>query len=180
LAEYHRVYQKGGMYFFTLVTFQRRPIFNDAAAIKLLENTIRSVQVKYPFEIVAFVILLDHLHYVWTLPEDESNFSIRWKYIKSSFTKEYLKGRRIDVSESMRKKGEKGVWQRRFWEHLIRDQDDLNLHLDYIHYNPVKHGLVCSPGEWEYSSFSSFVKGGYYTEDWGGDVKKDVLLMDFE
>ena len=129
---------------------------------------------------MAFVDLFDHLHYIWALPENDFNFSIRWKHIKSDFTREYLRSRRIVVSESMRKKGEKGVWQRRFWEHLIRDQEDFNRHCDYIHYNPVKHGLVRSPVDWKHSSFLSFIKMGYYPEDWGGDVKEGVLGMDFE
>ncbi|MCX5901231.1 MAG: transposase, partial [Proteobacteria bacterium] len=116
------------------------------------------------------VVLPDHLHCLWSLPEGDDNFSLRWKNIKASFTKNYIRQRDCADSlatELMNKKGEKGVWQQRFWEHTIRDDRDFRLHCDYIHYNPVKHGYASTPREWSYSSFKRYVEQGFYDADWG-------------
>ena len=126
------------------------------------------------------VILPDHLHTIWTLPSNDSDFSTRWKRVKAAFTRRYLAGTGEDVSDSMRGKGEQGVWQRRFWEHMIRDQDDFNRHCDYIHYNPVKHGLVNSPLEWKHSSFKRFVDKGIYEANWGQSSPTELVGMDIE
>ena len=125
----------------------------------------------------AVVILPDHLHTIWSMPEDDSDFSTRWRRIKEEFTKTYLAngGMEIQPSESGKKKKERGIWQRRFWEHSIRDEQDFEQHLDYIHYNPVKHGLVKSPHDWPYSSFSKWVKKGVYDEEWGGDFDETIF-----
>ncbi len=121
------------------------------------------------------VILPDHLHTIWTLPKNELDFSVRWKRIKGIFSRHYQGCSTEDISESIRRKKEKGIWQRRFWEHTIRDQPDFNRHCDYIHYNPVKHGLVNTPLEWKHSSFRKFVEKGFYKQDWGQSPEKELL-----
>ena len=135
---------------------------------------------EYPYKIEAIVILPDHLHCIWTLPDTDFNFSTRWKQVKSTFTRNYSGGKAEGISESMRKKQERGVWQRRFWEHRIRDQEDFNRHCDYIHYNPVKHGFVNLPVEWKYSSFRKFIERGSYPQSWGHMVREELTVMDLE
>ncbi len=115
----------------------------------------------HSFKIDAIVIMPDHLHTIWTLPGEESDFSIRWQKIKSTFSRNYSGEKSMDITESMIKKNEKGIWQRRFWEHAICNQEDFNRHCDYIHYNPVEHGIAHSPSEWQFSSFRKFVEKGF-------------------
>jgi putative transposase len=167
--DYRRIFIPGGTYFFTLVTFERRPIFSTSETIEILRNAIRFTMNILPFSIVAYVILPDHMHFIWTLPPDSSDYSTRWKMIKGRFSNNWLEKRTESALSSRRHKGELDVWQRRFWEHLIRDEDDLQHHVEYIHFNPVKHGLVHSVREWEYSSFKKYVRDGLYEMDWGGD-----------
>jgi putative transposase len=169
--EYRRIFLTGGTFFFTIVTYKRHPILSDPENIQLLRKAFRYTLDRHPFSIVASVILPDHMHFIWTMPEDDSDYSTRWRLIKSYFTRN-LHGKRI-TSEitSRQQKGEADVWQRRFWEHFIRDEDDLNKHVEYIHYNPVKHGLVNAPAEWKNSSFLKYVQDGNYALDWGGDEK---------
>ena len=138
------------------------------------------VMVQYPFKIDAMVILPDRLHCIWTLPNCDFDFSTRWKRLKASFTRSYSGGRAEDISESMRKKKERVIWQRRFWEHRIRNQEDFNRHYDYIHYNPAKHGLVNLPIEWNYSSFRDFIERGFYPQSWEHMVEEELLRMDLE
>lgn len=145
MPDYRRAYLKGGTFFFTVVSYKRYPILKEEAAIDLLRQSFQITMATCPFRVDAIVILPDHLHTIWTLPDNDSDFSIRWKRIKANFSKDYQGCVVEDISESMRKKKEKGIWQRRFWEHAIRDQKDFNRYCDYIHYNPVKHGLVNSP-----------------------------------
>jgi putative transposase len=169
--EYRRVYIKGGTYFFTLVTYDRHPILTSHKAIELLSNAFRYTTDRLPFEVVASVILPDHMHFIWTLSEESSDFSTRWRLIKSYFTRHWDEGRITSESSSRIRKGEREVWQRRFWEHLIRDDLDLSRHIEYIHYNPVKHGYVNSPKDWQFSSFIKYVQDGLYTPDWGENGK---------
>ncbi|MBS62460.1 transposase [Salinisphaera sp.] len=150
---YRRNYQKGGCFFFTVVTAERRPWLAESADVAVLRQAMRRVKKRYPFAIDAIVILPDHLHTVWTLPPHDADFSLRWRLIKG------------DVARHSRHP--KPLWQRRFWEHTIRDADDYAQHLDYIHYNPVKHGYVDTPGAWPYSSFHRAVRQGRYPLDWG-------------
>jgi len=178
VSDYRRNYTKGGTLFFTAVTYGRNPIFLSENAVELLNKSFQYVVSKRPFEIDAMVILPDHLHCIWTLPENDFDFSLRWRLLKSFFSRKYLGT--MTITESMREKREKGVWQRRFWEHTIRDQQDYNRHCDYIHYNPVKHGFVTSPGDWVNSSFRRFVDKGLYPADWGCDVDKGLLKMNLE
>ncbi|MBN1366965.1 MAG: transposase [Dehalococcoidales bacterium] len=180
MSDYRRVFVNGGTYFFTVVTYRRFPVFYDKSAINLLNECLESTSASHSFKIDAMVILPDHLHIIWTLPADDSDYSIRWKKIKAKFSRNYSGSRAKVFSDSMAVKNEKGIWQRRFWEHTIRDQQDFNNHCDYIHYNPVKHGLVSSPVEWKYSSFKDFVKEGFYEPDWGSEIGKSILDMDFE
>jgi len=123
---------------------------------------------KHPFTIVALVLLPDHLHTIWTLPEEDADFSTRWSILKTCFTLAWLAagGGEGAISSSRRRNRRRGVWQRRFWEHRIRDQDDFNRHLNYIHYNPVKHGLARCPHAWPHSTFGKWVKRGAYRTDW--------------
>ena len=167
--KYHRAYMPGGTYFFTVVTYQRRPILATPYTVDVLRKAFRYTMERLPFTIVASVILPDHMHFIWTLPQETSDFSTRWRLIKSHFTRNWAEKDAISESISRLNKGEKDVWQRRFWEHLIRDQTDLARHVEYIHYNPVKHGFVNAPAEWEYSSFMKFVREGSYSPDWGKD-----------
>jgi len=180
MPEYRRAYIKGGTFFFTVVTNGRHPIFNEKSAVDLLRTSFRRVMRLHPFILDAIVVLPDHLHCIWILPEGDSDFSTRWRLIKSDFTRNYLAALAGEISNSRRMKKERGIWQRRFWEHMIREEADLNTHRDYLHYNPVKHGLIDSPAKWEYSSFNSFVSKGIYPADWGDAPRKELLEMELE
>ncbi len=166
--QYRRVITPGGTFFFTVVTFRRRAILLEEPAIDLLRQALRSVMPRHPFKIEAAVILPDHLHMIWRLPQGDSDYPTRWRLIKSYFSHRWEEREEEPVTASRQKKGERSVWQRRYWEHCIRDELDMRRHVEYIHYNPVKHGLAGSPGEWKYSSFAWYVKAGLYPHDWGG------------
>lgn len=168
MPEYRRFIVPGATFFFTVVTDSRRRILAEARALDALRAAFREVNQRHPFTIEAIVVLPDHLHCVWTLPPSDSRFSLRWRLIKSRFTSSYLAGGGIETarSHSRRKREERGVWQRRFWEHVIRDERDYDRHMDYIHYNPVRHGLVRCPHAWPYSSFSRAVAHRIYPSDW--------------
>ena len=167
---YRRADVAGGSYFFTLVTENRRPLFEEPAAVALFLGAVEKVRARHSFEVDAYVVLRDHLHALWTLPVGDANFSTRWRLIKEGFTRGYLKTHEHPRrSESRRAKGEQGIWQRRFWEHAIRDEADFAAHLDYIHINPVKHGLVTAARDWPYSTFQDWVARGGYDERWGSD-----------
>ena len=170
MSDYRRYYIPGGTYFFTVVTYQRRPILVDPFARECLRIAITEIQAKSPFQIVSIVLLPDHLHCVWTLPSGDSQYSMRWKRIKELFTRRYLGGggKEVTPSSSRERKGERGIWQRRFWEHTCDDEDDVVQCCDYIHWNPRKHNLVSRVADWPYSSFHRFVGLGEYSIDWGG------------
>ncbi|MDO8136573.1 MAG: transposase [Candidatus Brocadiales bacterium] len=177
MPNYRRAYIEGGTYFFTVVTYNRNKILCTGENRENLKISIKEVCKEYPFIIDAWVLLPDHVHCIWTLPRDDNNFSIRWQLIKRRFTIRYKKFKNEirAINESHKKRGEKVVWQRRFWEHLIRDERDFERHCDYIHYNPVKHGYVTAPKDWEFSTFHSFVKSGIYDNNWGarGEITID-------
>ena len=166
MVNYRRSKEKGGTYFFTVNLKNRKEMYLTSY-IEQLRESFRLVQQNDPFNIVAIVILPDHLHTIWTLPENDANYSARWKAIKSKFTRLLVKE---GVSVKKNKKGEYNLWQRRFWEHQIRDDLDLKRHVDYIHYNPVKHGHVVQVMDWKYSSFHRYVNENYLKVDWGGSV----------
>ena len=169
MPDYRRWYVPGGTYFFTLVTYRRHRLFQNAAARELLGKVLREIQAELPFEIVAIVLLWDHLHTIWTLPPGDSDYSTRWKKLKGTFTHRWLKagGYELPISASRKARGERGIWQRRFWEHTQLEADDLEAHVDYIHYNPVKHNYVLKPADWPFSSFRRYVDLGQYEENWG-------------
>lgn len=177
MPEYRRIWQPGGTFFFTLVTNQRRAILTDEIARQALREAFQHGMEKVgAFRTDAFCLLPDHFHCIWTLPENDGDYATRWKVIKGYFSRRYLQlgGMPGEVSPSKVAKGELGVWQRRYWEHLIRDDADLQQHVDYIHYNPVKHGLVQKVEAWPWSSFHRYVQEGFYEADWG---TADARLM---
>ncbi|MBA1146975.1 transposase [Ectothiorhodospiraceae bacterium WFHF3C12] len=149
---YRRARTPGARYFFTVVTHQRRPVLTNGRVRALVGAALRATRRTQPFSMDAVVLLPDHLHCIWTLPADDADFSTRWRRIKRFVTL---------------RAGAGHIWQGRFWEHLIRDDADWRAHVDYVHYNPVKHGLAAMPGEWPYSSFHRFVAEGVYPADWG-------------
>lgn len=169
MSKYIRSYTQGAFYFFTLVSYNRRKIFCNEDFLQAFKNSIRQIQHQYPFEIIAWMQLPDHLHCIWKMPENDADYSMRWSQIKRLTTQacpQYQLS--IDeLSHSKVKRYEKGIWQRRFFEHQIRDEADFVKHMDYLHYNPVKHGLVETVSDWPYSSFHRYVNQGYYAEDWG-------------
>ncbi|MCP4709332.1 MAG: transposase [Planctomycetes bacterium] len=166
MSEYRRWYKEGGMYFFTLVTYERQELFVNEPARQKLRQAFDEVRMLMSFEVVGIVLLPNHLHCLWQLPAGDSDYSKRWGLIKKTFTQSMKLENERQVSVSRQKRREKGMWQRRFWEHTIRDRNDLANHMDYIHYNPVKHGLVRCPHQWDYSSFHRWVKEGAYQENW--------------
>jgi len=177
MPEYRRSNVLGAIYFFTLVTHRRRLLLTSDAARALLKDVFRRVQAKRPFIVEGFVLLPDHIHTLWRLPEGDADFSMRWSEIKGIFTRECL-GKVIDdpipPSSSRLRRRERGVWQRRYWEHLIRGEDDFCRHLDYIHYNPIKHGYVQRAREWLWSSFHRYVEIGWYDAEWGDCALEDL------
>jgi len=172
MPRYLRPKMAGGTFFFTVVIFLRRTFFARESSRRILIQAIREVQELYPLTIEALVLLPDHLHSLWTMPEGDKDFAKRWGLIKAKFskrTREFFHQEDL-VSPSRQKRRETTIWQRRFWEHAIRDERDFQKHFDYIHYNPVKHGLVSRARDWPYSTFHRFVRQGIYPDDWGGDV----------
>ena len=163
--QYQRHYVQGASYFFTINLADRS---SDLLIeqIETLRYAFKIVKQKHPFDIDAIVILPDHLHMLCTMPRDDANFSIRIKLIKYYFY--YHIAKTESISNSRRKKEERSIWQRRFWEHCIRDEGDYRAHIDYIHMNPVKHGYVEHIKDWPYSSFHRFVAAGLLSIDWGG------------
>ncbi|WP_305908080.1 transposase [Methylomarinum sp. Ch1-1] len=174
MSEYHRLYIPGASWFFTVVVADRKKRSLLLDNIATLRQAFRYVKQRHPFNIDAVVVLPDHLHCMWTLPEGDSDFSTRWNLLKGHFSRSLEEGERVINSRS--KRGERGIWQRRFWEHMIRDQVDFNQHVDYIHWNPVKHGYVAKVSDWPYSSFHRYVKAGIYSENWGhaGDFELET------
>ena len=165
--QYRRAQIEGGTFFFTVVTYRRARTFAVVENIDLLRQSFKEVMKDHPFAIDAFVLLPDHLHCLWTLPPGDSDFSSRWRLIKSAFSRKCRNDFKPPRSPARLKKKEQTLWQRRFWEHVIRSEEDYTRHVEYIHYNPVKHGLVKAPGDWEYSSFHSYVRRGLYDLQWG-------------
>ncbi|MEA3278295.1 MAG: transposase [Pseudomonadota bacterium] len=169
MTNWRRAYIPGGVFFFTLVTEHRSPILTTPRGRGLLREVTVECRGRFPFEVVAAVLLPDHLHAIWRLPHGDSDYSKRWAWLKKEFTKRWLAGGGAEqlISDSRQRNRRRGVLQRRFWEHVIRDERDLERHVDYIHYNPVKHGYVTCPVDWQWSSFHRFVRDGAYPRDWG-------------
>ena len=172
MSRYVRARQPGGAYFFTVVTYERRPLLVRPEVVERLRQAFRRVMAERAFTVDAMVVLPDHLHCLWRLPADDTDFSERWRQIKRFVS--------IGVQAETNRRGEKALWQRRYWEHLIRDDDDWQRHCDYIHYNPVRHGYVSSPADWPYSSYSRALAAGWYEPGWGESLPAGLEQLDFE
>jgi putative transposase len=170
MSDYRRWFVPGGTFFFTVVTYGRRPILTTDAGRSFLRLAIESVRERHPFTLIATVLQPDHWHLVMQLPDGDQRYSVRMKQIKTEFTDQWLATGfpEAPVTEAQRTRGERGVWQPRFWEHTVRDEDDLERCADYIHWNPRKHELVDRVADWEWSSFHRFVRLGHYDMNWGG------------
>ena len=166
MPQYIRAFVPGGTFFFTVTLLERRRNLLTEN-IDHLREVFKAARRRRPFTIEAIVILPDHLHCIWTLPCGDADFSTRWHDIKARFAAQIPRGERLSARRLQ--KGERGIWQRRFWEHVIRDEGDYERHVDYIHYNPVKHGYVTRVADWPYSSFHRFVEHGIYTLEWAAD-----------
>lgn len=171
MSNYRRSAVPGGTYFITQVTYQREPWLCSEVGRKALREAIKKVRSKYPFSIDAFVLLPEHFHCLWTLPVGDKDFSVRLRLIKTFVTKHYGSQLGIDreISKSRERRRESNLWQRRFWEHLIRDEEDFARHCDYIHDNPVRHGWCKTPQDWQFSSIHRFIDRGIYPPNWGMD-----------
>jgi putative transposase len=167
---YRRAWIAGGSFFFTVVTAERCLLLASVEAVEVLRLAFRAVRSRYPFDVDAMVVLPDHLHCIWSLPSGDADFATRWRLIKTWFTKHYDPAWRTVPDRVQSGKREQGLWQHRYWEHALRDEADRDRHMDYIHFNPVKHGLVTSAKEWPYSSFHRYVESGLYPPDWGGGM----------
>ena len=173
MSNYVRANSPGATYFFTVVLADRsRRLLVDH--IDVLRKAFRNELIAHPFIIDAVVILPDHLHCIWTLPEGDPDFSNRWLRIKSAFSRALPNTEQRSASRL--RQNERGIWQRRYWEHQIRDERDYEAHVDYIHFNPVKHGHVTSVSDWPYSSFHRFVQQGTLPADWGSNSTPEPVV----
>ena len=172
MSHFRRANTRGATYFFTVVTYRRRAFLCDGDVRIALRSAINKVRSQHPFTIDACVLLPDHIHAIWTLPPNDADFAKRWQLIKHYVTQSC--GARLHKTEwmtaSKTKHRESTLWQRRYWEHQIKDEQDLQRHIDYIHYNPVKHGLVAQVKDWPYSTFHRYVQRNIYPEHWGNGV----------
>ena len=173
MPDYRRAHVPGGTYFFTVDTYRRQTFLTDVDVRSALREAIGTLRLTHPFVIEVWVLLPDHMHALWTLPPGDEGFSYRWRVIKRMVTQrcqtrlnrpEWMNARR-------RKRNQSTLWQHRFWEHLIRDEADFNRHIDYIHWNPVKHGYVAQVSHWPYSSFHRYVKQGWLPANWGINIE---------
>ena len=173
MPNYRRWRVPGGSYFFTVNLLDRqRSLLVEH--ISELRAALHQVRAAHPFHIDALVVLPEHLHTIWTLPPGDEDFATRWRQIKSAFSRSVGGGE--PRSPSRVRHAERGIWQRRFWEHVLRDEDDFAAHVDYIHYNPVKHGHVSRPIDWSWSSLQQYVAKGILTQDWGTSGIVDLGL----
>ncbi|MGZ8272028.1 MAG: REP-associated tyrosine transposase [Methylophilus sp.] len=174
--DYRRAWHAGGTYFFTLNLLMRKD--NDLLVkhVDILKIAINQVKQAHPFKIHAWVILPDHMHCVMELPQEDCNFATRLRLIKINFSKALPKTEHR--SQVRIKRGERGIWQRRYWEHLIKDEADYKAHIDYVHINPVKHALVMQVKDWPYSTFHRLVEEGIYPQDWGGGIEGKLSYAD--
>jgi putative transposase len=169
MSNYRRNRVPGGTYFFTVNLLDR----NCSLLVDKIENLRKSVRRTHelmPFHIDAWVVLPDHMHALWTLPAGDADFPRRWHAIKMAFSKSIEPEEARSLNHIHR--GERGIWQCRYWEHTIRDERDYAGHMDYIHFNPVKHGLVTEVTSWPFSSFHRCVEKGIYPEGWA--IKSDL------
>ena len=176
MTNYRRVWCPGGTYFFTVNLLQRKD--NDLLTqnIDVLRSVISGVRKSHPFVIHGWVVLPEHMHCVIELPRNDTDFALRWRLIKANFSKALPRTEKR--SAIRRKRGERGIWQNRYWEHLIRDGKDFAAHMDYVHINPLKHGLVTRVIDWPYSTFHELVKKGFYPANWAGSGNEADLPYD--
>ncbi|WP_348946411.1 transposase [Chitinibacter sp. FCG-7] len=167
---YRRSNVAGGSYFFTVVTERRQRILTDDVFRLALREAIHQVRRERPFQIEAWVLLPDHLHTIWTLPVGDADFATRWRLIKSAVTRSVGEHYFRSTWQTRRREHKRcgTIWQHRYWEHLLKDEDDFRHHVDYVHFNPVKHGLVARACDWPYSTFHRLVAQGVYPEGWSG------------
>ena len=170
MPNYRRAFVPGGCWFFTVNLLERQKTLL-VEHIEILRLAVTSTRRNRPFAVDAFVVLPDHLHAVWTLPPGDADFSTRWRLIKTCFARALPKRERLSPVRVERH--ERGIWQRRFWEHLIRDEADYTRHVEYCYINPVKHRLVSRVRDWPHSSFHRDVRAGIIPEDWAGDIEQD-------
>ena len=168
MPDYRRIYIPNTPVFITSVTRNRHPFFNLPKNIDLFYDTLDQVMTLHPFDLIAQVLLPDHFHWIIKLPNETENLSMILQFFKGNFTKNYKMANHID--------GSLHIWQKRFWDHLIRDEDDLEIHMDYIHWNPVKHHLTGNPAEYPYSSFQKYFDMGKYVYDWGINTIPDSII----
>lgn len=168
---YRRSLVPGGTYFFT-VNLAERDTDHLVRHAGQLRAVMASVKERHSFAVLAMVVLPEHLHAVWRLPPGDTDYPLRWAQIKAGFSRQLQKGERI--RRSRRSKRERGIWQRRYWEHQIRDEADLARHVDYIHYNPVKHGWVTRPVDWPHSTLHAYIERGLVPAGWGGDSNEEL------
>jgi len=178
MPDYRRAWHPGGTYFFTVNLLQRHGNGNDLLIrhVNVLREVVASVRRRHPFHIHGWVVLPEHLHCVIELPLDDADFATRWRLIKMGFSKAIP--RTEHLSQVRAKRGERGIWQRRYWEHLIRDEADFQAHMDYVHINPVKHGLVNRVADWPHSTFHCLVAQGIYPADWAGGAEDTMNYPD--
>jgi putative transposase len=175
MPDYRRNRVPGGTYFFTVNMLERRGTLLTNH-IDLLRSVVIQTQKNKPFHIDAWVVLPDHMHCVWTLPEGDADYASRWKAIKIAFSKAIPKTERRSAVRTA--KGERGIWQRRYWEHTIKNDADFQAHVDYVHINPVKHGLVKQVKDWPHSTFHKLVEQGVYPENWAGATEFEGIVDD--
>lgn len=179
MSRYRRAHA-GATYFFTLVSFQRQPILCREDIRIALRAALRHVRGTRPFQIDAWVLMPDHLHCIWTLPDGDRDYSTRWGLIKRAVSRFSDQGRDFKgtISHSRRKHRDGTIWQRRFYEHQIRDERDFERHMDYVHFNPVRHGLAASAAAWRYSTFHRYAASGFYPWDWGGTTDARQMWLE--
>jgi putative transposase len=172
MTDIRRYYLLNSIVFITSVTHDRKKIFDSTENIDLYWSILEKTKSLQLFELMAHVLLPDHFHWMIKLPQENPNFSKILLGFKGNFTYQYKKIHHISTPLTL--------WQRRFWDHIIRNEDDLMRHLDYIHWNPVKHGLVKEPEQWSQSSFKTWVENGYYEREWGGKEPETIHGLNFE
>jgi len=177
MSNYMRNFVPGGTYFFTVVTAGRAPIFAEESARQVLGSVSRECLRRQPLQVLATVLLPDHFHCLWALPPGDSTYSERLRWIKREFTRQWLATGGLEQRRTVSEQRRRGVWQRRFREHTIRDETDLENHFDYIHYNPVKHGYVNRPSDWPWSTFYRWVRAGHYSVDWAADGNHKAIAI---
>lgn len=172
---YRRDYTPGGCFAFTVVTHRRGCFLDRPEALAALRASVSAVRAAHPFAVEAWVVLPDHMHAVWTLPPGDADYATRWALVKAGVSRRFRPPDEPAPTASRRSKRERALWQRRYWEHRIRDGADFARQVDYIHFNPVKHGLVTEPSAWPHSTLHRFVRAGLYPAAWSGAEAPDSI-----